>query len=1367
MKIRSLFLTVSLLLTPLLAQPAGTWSQLVNFAPSTITTMLLLTDGTVMAQGNGNKNWYKLTPTASGSYINGTWSTLASMRDSRLYYSSDVLMDGRVFVAGGEYGSGSNTCEIYDPPSNTWTPVTNVVGGNFLDSDSKILPNGNVLVAPVFPTVGGAPLIFNTVLNTFVQGPAYVRGFYQDEASWVKLPDDSMLTIDPFGVNSERYIPSQNKWVNDADATQLLYDSQSEMGAAFLLPNGNAFYLGAASHTEIYTPSGSTSMGSWSAGPDIPGGLGAPDAPAAMMANGKILCAFGPSGTFDGPTTFYEYDYVSNVLNTVGSPNGATFSPFTTRMLDLPDGTVLFSWQSSRLYVYTPDGSPLAQGKPIINSIITNSDGSYRLTGLQLNGISEGAAYGDDAQMDSDYPIIRMTNTVSGNVYYARTYDWSSFSVMASNTVSTTEFTVPISVPAGTYSLVAVANGIASDPVTFTPGTANPNTIPLTNSDTAGNTSFNTGLNWTNSLAPIGMNNYLVSGLDLRTPQTNSDLVFQGGSLFLTNSGALRITTTGSNNVITVGLPPGRAMIMSDAVVSDWAGQSEILNGFVTLINSNNIFDPQNTNFTIASAISGGGSLTIDSPNGTVGGNVILVRSNTYTGGTVLNAADTLQFTGLGTAGPATASLAISNTFGRGFGWVDLHGTAQTIGNLVGTGGIITNRLSTIGNLTIGSGSIDNANGSGAGTFLGGITSSSTRAVNLTKAGTGTLTLGGNSSVKNLNIGLNNSSAQMTNGSIVVSGASLGVGYGTNDSINIASGNFTGSTLGTLDVSAASNFTANVGNFLVSVNASTSGSVPGWAGALNLGTNNTIFAGRSFVIGDSANALGFSSLLATFTTAPNGVTAIQTPSLVLGGRKCTSAFSFGSGAMFKVGVTTNRTAMGVGNAGALGLQSIGVSFTSSCDFSAGTFIGVLSNLVVGTINNSSSGGETGTLVLGTNAANHLDITGPGNTVIIGKNFLGGGAGTGTGTLTISNLDATSVVSSTDNSTAVLLAVSSQSVGTLNLNGGTLAIASTNAGIAGSGGNSTLNLNGITLKAGTSSTSFITNLTTARINHGGVTFDTAGFNITVAQALVDGNAGSLAKAGAGKLTLSKVNTYAGNTIIGAGTLALIEPGTIASSATISVSNNATLDVTGRTDQTLTVGSGKVLQGSGAIIGKLSASANSTIFPGDAIGTLTVSSNVTLAGTLVMELNRTNGVTNDKLVSSTGTITGGGTLTVTNLGPALQLGDTFQLLNPPASGFTTVNLPNVSPNIWTNKLAVDGTIQVIVPVSTAPVSIAMQATNASLSLSWPSDHIGWRLQSQTNTVVGTNWVDVSGANLTNQVQIPIDLLNTCVFFRLIYP
>ena len=88
------------------------------------------------------------------------------------------------------------------------------------------------------------------------------------------------------------------------------------------------------------------------------------------------------------------------------------------------------------------------------------------MTGTLLNGISEGAAYGDDAQMCSNYPLVRMTNS-SGDVYYSRTYNWSSTSVMTGNTVMTTEFTPPAGLAPGNYSLVVVANGNSSDPVSF------------------------------------------------------------------------------------------------------------------------------------------------------------------------------------------------------------------------------------------------------------------------------------------------------------------------------------------------------------------------------------------------------------------------------------------------------------------------------------------------------------------------------------------------------------------------------------------------------------------------------------------------------------------------------------------------------------------------------------------------------------------------------------------------------------------------------------------------------------------------------------------------------------------------------------
>jgi hypothetical protein len=454
----------------------GTWTPLVHYAPGGIGTMLLLTDGTVMAQNGSGAAWCRLTPDIHGSYVNGTWSSLAPMNYTRLYGSSDVLRDGRVFIAGAEYGTGTNSAEVYDPASNTWTPTPPPPAGQimFYDSVSKILPNGNVLVAPVEAATYGGTVIYNATANTWSAGPGLFRGGYQDEASWVKLPDDSILTIDPFGTNSERYIPSLNRWINDANVPVSLYDPYGyELGAAFLLPDGRAFYLGATGNTALYTPSGGTNMGTWQAGPVIPNSQATPDAPAAMMVNGRILCAVSPTPTsgnhFPTPTSFYEYDPVGNSFAQVNGPTGATDSsaPYVMRMLDLPDGTVLFTDYGSLLYVYQPSGSPLAAGKPAITGITTNADGSYHLTGTLLNGISEGAAYGDDAQMNSNYPLIRMTNS-TGNVYYARTFNWSSTGVMTGSTPESTDFTVPAGLAPGTYSLVVVANGNSSDPMSFT-----------------------------------------------------------------------------------------------------------------------------------------------------------------------------------------------------------------------------------------------------------------------------------------------------------------------------------------------------------------------------------------------------------------------------------------------------------------------------------------------------------------------------------------------------------------------------------------------------------------------------------------------------------------------------------------------------------------------------------------------------------------------------------------------------------------------------------------------------------------------------------------------------------------------------------
>lgn len=115
------------------------------------------------------------------------------------------------------------------------------------------------------------------------------------------------------------------------------------------------------------------------------------------------------------------------------------------------------------------------------------------------------------------------------------------------------------------------------------------------------------------------------------------------------------------------------------------------------------------------------------------------------------------------------------------------------------------------------------------------------------------------------------------------------------------------------------------------------------------------------------------------------------------------------------------------------------------------------------------------------------------------------------------------------------------------------------------------------------------------------------------------------ANAGKLILSKVNTYTNQTVITAGTLALSGSGSIASSANISIASGATFDVSALSSS-FTLGAAQTLTGSGAtgtINGNANLSAGSLVLaytngtPTLAVtsGTLTLANNavtVTVAG-----------------------------------------------------------------------------------------------------------------------------------------------------------
>jgi hypothetical protein len=76
----------------------------------------------------------------------------------------------------------------------------------------------------------------------------------------------------------------------------------------------------------------------------------------------------------------------------------------------------------------------------------------------------------------------------------------------------------------------------------------------------------------------------------------------------------------------------------------------------------------------------------------------------------------------------------------------------------------------------------------------------------------------------------------------------------------------------------------------------------------------------------------------------------------------------------------------------------------------------------------------------------------------------------------------------------------------------------------------------------------------------------------------------------------------------------------------------------------------------------------------------------------------------------------------------------------------------------------------PTSSAPVAINVSDVSGQLQFSWPPDHTGWLLQSQTNSLavgLGTNWMSVPGSDQTNLMIAPLNLSNGAVFFRLVRP
>ena len=482
----------------------GPFTALAHQPPASGYLAMLLTDGSVLMQSNADAGvFYRLTPDANGSYVNGTWSQITSPPAGYEPYAAAeaVLGDGRVLFVGGEYNQNdyslpfapsglTNMSAVYDPVADAWQMIPAPAGVPYIgDSPSVVLPDGSF----VFGTKLGRQMWrLDPATLTWSSVSAAGKADNFAEEGWTLLPDGDLLTVDVGNpLHAEHYDPASGQWYSDGSTPVLLssqtntpltygpapvqvvggvtygpgpagtYYAPGEVGPAILLPNGTVFLTGAATgggpaHTAIYTPGAlAADPGTFTAGPDFQTGDDPGDSSAALLPSGNVLIATS-SGRF--------YEYNGSALSVTGqlpsySGNVEYFA------LPLPNGQVLVT--GSMTWIYSPSGSPDPAWAPTITAVSSNltRGSTYSISGTQFNGLSQAAAYGDELDSATNFPLVRITNQASGHVFYARTHDPSTMGVATGGNVVSTSFDVPSNTETGASSLVVIANGIASSPV--------------------------------------------------------------------------------------------------------------------------------------------------------------------------------------------------------------------------------------------------------------------------------------------------------------------------------------------------------------------------------------------------------------------------------------------------------------------------------------------------------------------------------------------------------------------------------------------------------------------------------------------------------------------------------------------------------------------------------------------------------------------------------------------------------------------------------------------------------------------------------------------------------------------------------------
>ena len=483
-------------------------------------TATLLSDGRILATGgldSANQalnTWEIYDPVTEGWTTNVVHPTMSYARVS---HTATLLRNGKVLVAGGRQGSTYlKSAELFDPSSMQWTPVPDM-GERRAFHTATLLDDANGCVLVVGGKSSVSPVtctntaeIYDPVTNSwsytgYMAGEDFVQttmstareGHTATSLSNIAIlviggtPDDST----PLS-SSEIYNPSGGTWTpltnSMADArffhtATLFVDSLDSSKKKIIVAGGTADGTSPMASSEIYNPSTSSWIDT------VPGPLNTARFwhTATLLPDGQVLIIGGcDNGDTYHPIASWElFDPSSGSWNhnTGDDLNYARLSHTATL---LPTAQVVVAGGfdgtadvpiSERSDVVS--GGPYTGGKPTLdplNSTTICLGTSYvSVSGSIFNGLSECSGGNGSQNSATNYPLLEVTDSL-GHVTYLPvdpTVGWTPFSFQS---------IVVNGIATGTAHVRIITNGIPSHPTVISSPTITVNAPPSVFSVTGG-----------------------------------------------------------------------------------------------------------------------------------------------------------------------------------------------------------------------------------------------------------------------------------------------------------------------------------------------------------------------------------------------------------------------------------------------------------------------------------------------------------------------------------------------------------------------------------------------------------------------------------------------------------------------------------------------------------------------------------------------------------------------------------------------------------------------------------------------------------------------------------------------------------------